>query len=161
MLITEVKHHLNKPTERYRCRVLEREPGHLVVSYRTERDWRVGEAEIPAGSVTVAHYWSDRRYVLWRMLGADGALLGYLCHLCTPPEIGEATVEYTDLLLDVWFRPDGTHQVLDADELAAAVTGGRLSRDEAERIEAEAARVIAEWPHVLAETSSPVSDEEG
>ena len=153
MLVTEVKHHLNKPTETYRCRVLVREPAHLVVSYRTDRDWHVAGIAIPAGSATIAHYWPHRPYVLWHMLGPDRALLGHLVHICTPPRISADTIEYSDLILDIWFRPEGTHQLLDADELAQAGAAGRLTDADAARIEADARAVIAEWPHLLAESS--------
>ena len=161
MLITEVKHHLNKATETYRCEVMLRGAGQLVITYRTDRDWEVGGIAIPKGSVTIAHYWPDRGYVLWEMLGPEGALLGHLVHICTPPVIGEETVEYTDLILDVWFRPDGSHRVLDADELEQARAHGLVSDEGAARIAAEGQRVIAEWPHLLAEAALPAGAEQG
>lgn len=125
--ITEVKRHLNKPDQSFRCEVLSREEGHLVLRYVSDREGRVGGEVFPSGSTTVAHYWEGRGYVGWRMHGPDGTLRGHLFHFCRDVRIGPDSVEYLDLLLDLWVSADGGLTVLDEDELADCVTEGRVS----------------------------------
>jgi hypothetical protein len=132
-----------KPDEFYWCEELHREPGYLVLGYDVRRDRHLGPVPIPAGSRTIAHYWEDRGYVLWEMLSPERDLIGHCYHLCLPPVIRATTVEYLDLLLDLWFDPQGNLTVLDEEELAAAEAAGQIGETE-RRFIACAREAIAE-----------------
>jgi len=151
--VTEIKHHLNKPTERYECELLARGDGWAVLRYVTDRDYDLGPVRIESGTVTLAHYWTDRDYVLWELQTPAGEPIGWLCHICRPPAISADRVEYTDLILDLWFWPDGTHVVLDEDELEACVAGGRMSPEEAAAVRRTAEEVAGGFERIAAEVA--------
>ena len=48
-MIEEIKVHKNKETQRFRCSLLHREAGYLVLSYRTEQPGRIKDIIIPSG----------------------------------------------------------------------------------------------------------------
>jgi hypothetical protein len=139
--ITEIKHHLNKPTERYVCDVLGRGRDWVTVSYTAERDYRLRPLTIPAGSRTIARYEHGRPYVRWDMSAPDGRPLGRLFHLCRDLTVSEDRIEYVDMLLDVWAWPDGRAEVLDDDELEACVREGKVAPAEAECLRCLARRI--------------------
>ena len=135
--IQEQKRHINKPDESYWCELLHREPGYIVVKYDVRREGHIGPVAIPAGSMTIAHYRENTAHVLWEMYDPKRKLIGYCYHICLPPEIGESHVEYLDLLLDLWFDPEGKLTVLDEDELEQARAEGKVSEEQVELIERE------------------------
>jgi len=135
--IQEQKRHVNKPDEFYWCEEIHREEGYLVVSYAVSKAGKILDIEIPAGSLTIAHYRENRHHVLWEMYGPARELIGYLYHICLPPEIGAGHVEYLDLLVDVWFSPDGTMRVLDEDEFEQARGEGNVNEEQAAIVRCE------------------------
>ena len=156
MWITEIKHHLNKPVERYRCRLVHDRPGYRVISYCTDRDYDPGPAKIPKGSLTIGHYWTDRGYVLWALSDPDGALIGHWFHLCEAVLIGEDFIEYLDLLLDLWLYPDGSFVELDRDEMDACLREGKLSAQQVVWIERWAGIVRRETVDILGTVWRPI-----
>ncbi len=149
MWITEIKRHLNKPVERYRCTLMHDQPGYRVVAYRTDREYNPGPAKIPERSLTLGHYWTDRGYVLWEMYGPSGHPIGHLFHLCENVRIGNDFVEYLDLLLDLWLPPDGTFVELDRNEMEACMRERRLSDRQAVWIEEWSRRIRHEVQEIL------------
>jgi predicted RNA-binding protein associated with RNAse of E/G family len=129
-MIEEIKVHKNKETQRFLCNVLHREAGYLVLSYRAEQPGRLHNIVIPGGSTTIAHYWAERGYVLWRMYGPDGTLIGTLFHICRDVTITETAVQYLDLIIDIWIPADGEPRVLDEDELEECTQQGLVSDEE-------------------------------
>lgn len=73
--------------------------------------------------------------------GTDGTSKGTYINICTPLEIFPEEVHYVDLHIDVIKRPDGTVEIVDADELAAAVDDEMVSPALADRARAVAERV--------------------
>ncbi|WP_436903409.1 DUF402 domain-containing protein [Halovenus halobia] len=65
--------------------------------------------------------------------GEDGTSKGTYVNICTPVEVFPDSVRYVDLHVDVIKRPDGTTELVDEDELAAAVSAGELSEELAEK----------------------------
>jgi len=128
--IEEIKVHKNKETQRFRCSLLHREAGYLVLSYRAEQPGRIKDIVLPAGSTTIAHYWTGRGYVLWRMYGPDSALIGTLFHICRDVTITETSVQYLDLIVDIWIPAQGEPLVLDEDELEECWEQGLVSNEE-------------------------------
>ena len=151
MIIREIKRHLNKPDEMYECELMGREEGYVGIRYVSEGSGRIGEITIEAGSVTLAHYWEDRGYVLWDIRGPDGALIGYCFHICKDVEMGEDFVCYLDLLLDLWFGPDGEMTVLDEDEVQTCYEQGRIGDDEVAWIEKQKELVRQDFEGIVLE----------
>ena len=133
--IEEIKVHKNKETQRFLCSVLHCEAGYLVLAYHSEKPGRIQDIVIPPGATTVAHYWTGRGYVLWRMYGPDRALIGTLFHICTDVCITKTSVQYLDLILDIWIPAHGEPRVLDEDELAECTQQGLVSNEERQWIE--------------------------
>ena len=116
--ITERKTRLDGSVVEYACEALVVEPGRrAVVRYVTDRARTLeGTAlTIPAGTVTVGHFWVDRPYNVYHWL-ASGTTLAYYCSIAADTAIGER-IAYTDLTVDVLIRPSGAPTVLDEDEL--------------------------------------------
>ena len=110
-MIEEIKVHKNKETQRFRCSLLHLEAGYLVLSYHAEQPGRIKDIVIPKGSTTIAHYWIGRGYVLWRMYGPDSSLIGTLFHICRDVFITETSVQYLDLIIDIWIPAHGAPRV--------------------------------------------------
>jgi predicted RNA-binding protein associated with RNAse of E/G family len=71
----------------------------------------------------------------------EGTVKGTYINVCTPVEVFPDSVRYVDLHVDVIKHADGTVEVVDDDELAAAVEAGHVgpdlaasARDVAERV---------------------------
>ena len=116
-VIEEIKEHKNKETQRFLCNVLHREANYLVVSFHSEKEGNIKDIVIPSGSTTIAHYWTDRGYVVWRMYGPERLPIGSLFHIVKNVIIARKHVRYLDLIVDIWITPDGNFRVLDEDEL--------------------------------------------
>lgn len=152
--INEVKKHKNKPDQRFTCEVMQRQEDRLVVRYRAAEAGRVAGIDIPAGSITIAHYRQGQGFVLWRMFGPGGDLRGTLFHICHPVRIEPAHVVYEDLLLDIWVSPDGTCRELDRDEVQQCLQAGLLNQDELQWIEIQAAGVIRNRDRLISEAAA-------
>ena len=103
----------------FTCEALAVEPGQrAAVRYVTDREWRIAGADlrIPIGTVTIGHFWVDRPYNVYHWL-VGGRTLAYYGNIATDTAIAPDLVAYTDLTVDVLFRPDGEATVLDEDEL--------------------------------------------
>jgi predicted RNA-binding protein associated with RNAse of E/G family len=119
-----------------------------------------GRAVLEPGAPVV---WFTYRGEVWHDVGrfhlADGTFTGLYANVLTPVRMDGAAWETTDLFLDVWMGADGGVEVLDRDELDAAVAAGWVDAPTAQRALAEAARLEAgaragAWPpaHVRAWT---------
>lgn len=147
----EIKHHFNKPTQTFGCELLEWGARRVVLKYVSDVAYRTDglNVDFPVGTTTIASYWDDRGYVVWQMYHPDSHLLGYYVHMVEPVTIVRAAVEYRDALIDIWFWPDGSHRVLDEDELEQAMAEGKVSRELARRIHAQKAEVLMTWERIV------------
>ena len=143
---TELKRNLAKPDQTFICQLLYHGGNRVILSYLSDRPWAFPTAAIPAGTLTLAYYQEELPYILWKLIGPDERLIGYYIHLCDSVHIGEDTVDYRDLMLDVWFFPDGSHRLLDEDELEMVQTAGWLDTATAARTRQQAADVIERFP---------------
>jgi hypothetical protein len=144
-VVQEIIHKLNGPDESYWCDTLFQTSGYVVLRFDVQEPAQIGPNPIPAGSLTIAHYRDGTPYVLWEMYGPArgnrGArrLIGCCYHVCRPPAISldepeNQSVEYTDLLLDLWFSPEGHLTPLDEDELEDATERGVVDSGEFQQI---------------------------
>ena len=121
--VTERKVRLDGTIAEFRCEALVLEPGRrAVLRYTSEREVRIRDTDIvlPAGTVTIAHYWADRPYNVYHWL-ADGRTIAFYVNIADRPEIGPDAVSYRDLVVDVVLRPSGALDILDEEELPANV----------------------------------------
>ena len=127
MKYLELKRHLDKPDAVYSCELSRRGPDFVLLRYISDRTERIGSVEIGVGAITYALYRHGQGFVTWRISGKDGHLLGHLFHICKDLKVGDDQVEYLDLMLDLWFTPDGEQVVLDREDLEAFVEKGLVS----------------------------------
>lgn len=117
--ITERKTRLDGTVQEFTCESLFLEPDRrAVLRYVSDREWAIADTDmrVPAGTVTVAHYWTDRPYNVYHWL-VGGRTLAYYCNIVTDTRIDAELVAYTDLVVDVMLQPSGAADVLDEDEL--------------------------------------------
>ena len=148
-VIEEIKEHKNKETQRFLCNVLHREANYLVVSFHSEREGKVKDIVIPSGSTTIAHYWTDRGYVVWRMSGPEGLPIGTLIHIVKNVIITDRHVQYLDLIVDIWITPDGKLRVLDEDELEVCKKAGLISIEEERWIKKQKALLLHNYTGII------------
>ncbi len=140
--ITVLKLNLaGQETWRYTGRVLERHADRLVLEAHFNRD------DIPfhgillrRGDRFVETFYADRWYNVFEMHDCDDdRLKGWYCNIGRPAVIGEMTVSYIDLALDLLVYPDGRQLVLDEDEfgqLALSPEVSQLARQALEELQA-------------------------
>ena len=148
--VLEIKRHLNKPEERYRCTLLQSGKDDILLKYVSEGSARLGDAAFKPGSVTYAYYKTGAGFVPWKMYGPDGRLRGYLFHICRDLRVSRDKVEYLDLLLDIWISPDGSITVLDRDELEACAVQGLLNEKDLEWIDQHERKIKKDWKEIVA-----------
>lgn len=99
----------------------DREPGDIATTRFTEGRW-----------------WYPTVY-----RSEDGQTKGTYVNIATPVEIFPRSVRYMDLHIDVIKRPDGTVDVVDQDELVAAVEEGQVPEAVAEKARSVATKVAS------------------
>jgi len=148
-LIEEIKEHKNKETQRFLCNVLHREANYLVVSFHSEKEGNIKDIVIPSGSTTIAHYWTDRGYVVWRMYEPEGLPIGTLFHIVKNVTITDRHVQYLDLIVDIWIAPDGKLRVLDEDELEVCKKAGLISIEEERWIKKQKTLILHNYTGII------------
>ena len=132
--IKEIKHNLDGTTEQFDCHLLHRDTAYVVLCYVSERAYEVAGAKLPAGSLTIGHYWRARAYIVWEMYNPQAELQGYYIHLCSDVKLDEGLVEWHDMSVDVWVGADGRSEILDEHELRRLVNTDRIGSAEAAEI---------------------------
>ena len=140
--ITEIKHNLNKPDQYFTCCLLYYGNSRVVLSYLASEEYKVGNTLIPPGTLTLGYYEQGLKYVLWKMTKGTGGLIGYYIHLCENLEVSRGHIEYDDQLLDLWFLPDGSCQILDEDELIEAYDNELITLNMKSQIKKSAQEII-------------------
>jgi len=79
------------------------------------------------GDVAVTKFREGRWWYPTTYKAADGTSKGTYVNVCTPVELFPDCVRYVDLYVDVIRQPDGTVEIVDPDELEAAVADGLVS----------------------------------
>jgi Protein of unknown function (DUF402) len=144
--ILEVKRTLAGVEKRFECRVLARGGAHLAVLWIAPAALHVHGVDLPAGTVSFGHFWSDRNYNVYHWLTFDGSTIGYYFNISDETSWTAERVEWRDLALDVLATPAGHVELLDEDELPAgldATTLAHVAAGKAALLDAPAA-VIAE-----------------
>lgn len=144
--ITEIKRNIGKPDQTFDCRLLHHGGDRLVISYITDRPYAIADIPIAPRTLTLAYYEENLPYIIWKMITPDGNLFGHYVHLCEQVRITADTVEYRDLLLDLWFSPDGAYRLLDEDELQDAHAKHLISDETVSHVHQTADDIIRDFP---------------
>ena len=145
----EIRLHRAKPPQLFRCDILHREKNYVVLRYISDCPLKITTCTFKKGSITIAHYWKDRNYVLWEFLEPHAGLKGYLFHICKNVEIGNDYVSYEDLELDIWFDPSGSATVLDEEELNDCALRGLFQSDEVSFIVNQKDWIISNFKSII------------
>jgi hypothetical protein len=119
--ITVIKRNpAGQETFRYSGEVLERLPNQVrLVAFFNRPDLPFHGIVLGQGDRFVETYYTDRWYNIFEIYDrADDTLKGWYCNIGCPAEVGEDTISYIDLALDLLVFPDGRQIVLDEDEFA-------------------------------------------
>ena len=145
----EIRLHKDKAPQEFLCELLHRERNYVVLRYISSSPAKINGIQIEKGSTTIAHYWKDRHYILWKFKNPADILTGYLFHICNNIEIDEDYVIYEDLELDVWFDIKGNSIVLDQAEVNDCFKRGLLNALEFSLIEQQKKEIIEGFQHIL------------
>ncbi len=110
-----------KVTWQYEGHVVRREPHAVVLeAFFNRDDMPFVDVVLKRNDRYVERYYTDRWYNIFEIYDRDdGRLKGWYCNVSMPAVLGEGTVSYVDLALDLWVSPDGKQTVLDRDEFEA------------------------------------------
>lgn len=119
--VLEIKRTLDGREKRFDCRLLTlaADRRHASVLWVAPAPMHVHGVDLPAGTVSVGHFWTDRHYNVYHWLGRTGETLGYYFNICDQTRIDSAVIDWRDLTVDVLALPSGRLDVLDEDELPA------------------------------------------
>lgn len=145
----EIRLHRGKPPQEFPCHLLHQEKDYIVLRYVNPSSAKINDIHIKKGSITIAHYWKNRNYILWKFKDPDGKHKGYLFHICKNIEIGKNCVTYEDLELDIWFYSDGNAVVLDQDEVNDCFTRGLINAEEIALIKQQKEEILIKFQSII------------
>src|ERR1700690_727257 len=105
--ILECKRTLAGVEKRFACRVLARGDTHLAVLWIAPVAMPVHGIELPAGTVTFGHFWSDRNYNVYHWVRSDGSTIGYYFNISDRTSWTAERLSWRDLTVDVLATPEG------------------------------------------------------
>jgi Protein of unknown function (DUF402) len=117
--VLELKRTLDGREKRFSCRLIAGDEDHAVLLFVAPAPMRVHGVDLPAGTITFGHFWTDRLYNVYHWLDPRGETIGFYFNLSDSTVISDGRVEWRDLTLDVLATPAGRLEVLDEDELPA------------------------------------------
>ena len=141
--ILELKRTLDGREKRFACRLIEGDRRQAVVLFISPAAMHVHGIDLPAGTITFGHVWTDRLYNVYHWLDARGDTIGFYFNLSDQTVIADARIEWRDLTLDVLATPAGRLEVLDEDEVPPDLDAATRARIE------EAKRAILADPRGL------------
>jgi predicted RNA-binding protein associated with RNAse of E/G family len=144
--ITEVKETLAGARHTFRCGVIARRPGEVVVLFVSVAPRRVENVDLPAGTVTFGYFWTARPYNVYHWMSPAGVTLGLYVNIADGTDIAESVLSWRDLAVDLLVWPEGNVTVLDEHELPAG-----LDPALAARIQEATRAVVAAVPALRAE----------
>jgi len=149
--VHEVKRHLDGRQQVFQCQGLALTPRYGVVAFVSERDATLSWGTIPKGTTTYGFFWSQRPYILYRFVSPAGVLYGHRFDVVERVRLGPDSIEYADLLLDLFVGRDGVLRWDDEDEVADYAARGLLTNSQRQRIEKTKAFLLARHREVIRE----------
>jgi len=87
------------------------------VIYRMPAAYQLEDILLPRGSRSLGYFWQDRPYNTYHWIDDKQDTLALYFNVCDQTRIGEDTIEWRDLVVDVLITPDRRCRILDEDEL--------------------------------------------
>lgn len=147
--LVEVKRTLAGVEKRFDCLKLAGDDQHVVVLWIAPEAMHVHGVELPAGTISFGHFWRDRFYNVYHWVDAGQRTVGLYFNIADQTRIGGGRLEWRDLVVDVLVTPAGRLDVLDEDELPAA-----LDPDVAAHLHAGKAAILGAPARVVAEVEA-------
>jgi hypothetical protein len=148
--IVEVKRTLAGAEKRFQCRLLGGDGRHLAVLWVADAAMHVHGADLPAGTVSFGHFWTDRPYNVYHWVDPGSRrTLGFYFNISDGTRVSPGLLEWRDLVVDVLAVPGAPARVLDEDELPAD-----LPAELRARIDAAASALLGDLPAVTAEVEA-------
>jgi len=139
MTIQEVKRKIDGTTQAFDCETLTVVPGErAVLSYIWDRKepYQDGPMYLPAQPIhTVAYYWQNKNYLVYKLSSAGNNLFGYRVDVCESVVISETQIHWQDLVLDFWIDPEHKLHVLDEAEYRKACADNLLNNNQIALVE--------------------------
>ncbi len=129
--IIETKENLAGVKKTFACHRLVQLPGHVVVLHVAEQAIPVASFVVPAGTLTFGHFWAQHPYNVYHWLTPTGATLGMYFNIAADTLIGEDTLYWRDLVLDVLVLPQRNPEILDRHELPPEISEALQTQIEA------------------------------
>ncbi|MBT2647945.1 DUF402 domain-containing protein [Bacillus sp. ISL-34] len=105
----------------HNCLLLEAQKQHAVLFHEIMDSFTMKASSIkltiPIGSYTIAYYWKDRPYNLYIWRDNEGNYLGSYFNIVRNTYMADKLVSFEDLIIDILVLPDGSHFILDEEEL--------------------------------------------
>ncbi len=147
--ILEIKRTMAGGRKEFRCHLVEGTPDSAVVLFVSTSPYQVATLALPAGTVTLGHFWQSREYNVYHWMTPAGVTLAHYFNLAAETSIAEGVLGWTDLALDLLVLPGQPAVWLDEAELPAD-----LPADLAARIHSARAVVLREHPLVIADVEA-------
>jgi predicted RNA-binding protein associated with RNAse of E/G family len=147
--VVEIKHKLAGGEKRFDCLRLAGDANHAVLLWIAPAPMHVHGVDLPAGTVSLGHFWTDRNYNVYHWLDAEERTIGFYFNIADRTRIADGELAWRDLVVDILATPDGRLELLDEDELPAV-----LEPEAAAHIAAGKAAVLGAPAVVVAEIES-------
>jgi Protein of unknown function (DUF402) len=115
--VLEIKRTLDGREKRFQCQLIAGDRQQAVLLFVAPAAMHVHGIDLPTGTVTFGHFWTDRFYNVYHWLDGRGGTIGFYFNLSDSTVIGDGRLEWRDLTLDVLATPAGRLDVLDEHEL--------------------------------------------
>lgn len=157
--ILETKISLGGTRQIFRCLLMHDRPGYRVLLFVSDAPRRIDDLILPAGTVTIAHFWLHRTYNVYHWLTPDGLTIAHYFNLVGTTTMDRDTLTFEDWEVDLLLRPgDPEPRVLDWDQVPSDIPPSLRSQIErnAKVLAEESAAVAVEcsalsrvlWPRV-------------
>jgi uncharacterized protein len=145
-VVVEIKRTLAGREKRFDCRLISGDQSQAVVLWVASEPMHVHGIDLPAGTLSLGYFWTDRHYNVYHWLDRSGRTVGFYFNICDRTRIDGQSIEWRDLVVDVLSTPAGRLEVLDEDELPADLDAETMTHIEAGKraVLASPAALIAE-----------------
>jgi len=114
-----VKTTLEGKRQEYEGLLLSRRRDEVILMLRLPSEGRVENLLLPAGTLSIGYFWTDRPYNVYHWMTPGGDTLGVYFNIGDQTHITAEAVYWRDLAVDILVTPDGRFRSLDEEELPA------------------------------------------
>lgn len=153
--ILEVKRSLLGHEQVFSCQAISLTKDSAIISFKSPQMplW-----DLPKDTITLAFFWRDRNYNLYRFISPDGKPIGYRFDVITDVRISDNRIEYLDLLLDLRVDRQGFPLFEDEDQVEECARNGLLSADRLAIIHQTRERLLVNHPMIIEEALTSLKD---